>query len=293
MKIKELLTEINPLHLEDLKNEQHHSVFIMEERYKILIIRGLDISGEGLTYTSQGFIILNNQEIYLFNHEDDLLVKSDYAFSNIFELISPIYLKNDQIIKSYVNEIDKLEDILFERKSTRIFMDIWFELKKDSTRIERHLMRTLGILRRFTNECMKKEDFQFAEFTNLLEEISVLENGVKNQISRLDALYNYLVSIKNDKLNYNLFILTILSAIFLPLNLVVGFFGMNTENLFFKNNPLGTQYVLWIVLGSLSLSVFGLPLIRFVDNKIFRIFLGRYNIYKKISSKLDDLFKIE
>ena len=48
------------------------------------------------------------------------------------------------------------------------------------------------------------------------------------------------------------FILTIISAIFLPLNLVVGFFGMNTSGLPFTEGNNGTLSVI-VTLGLLTI----------------------------------------
>ncbi len=48
---------------------------------------------------------------------------------------------------------------------------------------------------------------------------------------------------ENEKMNRLIFLLTIISAIFLPLNLIVGFFGMNTSGLPFTEGANGTLSV--------------------------------------------------
>lgn len=45
-------------------------------------------------------------------------------------------------------------------------------------------------------------------------------------------------------MNKMIYILTIISAIFLPLNLVVGFFGMNTSGLPFAGGTSGTYFAI-------------------------------------------------
>ena len=292
MKITDLLKEINPHYLADLKSGDHYSMFIHEQNYKILILRGLAITDDGLSYTSRGLVIHQDQEVFYYDREEENLIKSEVGFSNLIDIVTPIYKKNDSIINEYVQEIDKLEDSLFERKASRIFMDIWFDLKKDLSRVERHFLRNQGVLTEFYKLNKKHENFQETAFRDLIEQVGMNQHNVNNQISRLDALYNYYGSIKNDKLNQNLYTLTVLSAIFLPLNLIVGFFGMNTENLFFKDNPFGTQYVLSIIVGSLALSLFGIPLIRFIDHHFLQFFLGRYDIYKKIGKKVEKIESI-
>lgn len=293
MNIVELLNDINSLYLEDLQKENHPSIFIKEKNYRILIIRGLEINKDGLDYISRGIVINKEKEVFFYDRKEENLVKSDSGFENLIDIISPIYSRNKRIMKSYANEIDHLEDSLYERKAPRIFMDIWFDVKKDLAHIERHLTRNIGVLEEFYKSNSKEPGFQTSEFKDLIEEIKYSLHHASTQVSRLDALYSYYNSIKNEKLNKNIYMLTLLSAVFLPLNLIVGFFGMNTENLFFKENPLGTQYVLWIIIGSFGASAFGLPLIRLVDNILLKTFLGRYDMYQKFSAKIDKILKNE
>lgn len=56
-------------------------------------------------------------------------------------------------------------------------------------------------------------------------------------------------AIKNEKMNQSLYFLSILSAIFLPLNLIVGFFGINTNDLFLAmlNMQLGMFLLLYVL----------------------------------------------
>lgn len=291
--VEKLTSKINPIYLEDLRKIDHHSAFIVEDDYQILIIRGLNVSEEGLDYISKGIVLDNNQNVYYWDREKSALAAYKEGYNNLYRLVAPVYSRNRQIIDSYLVEIDHLEDSLFERKTPRIFMDIWFDIKKDLSRIERHFLRSSTVIKEFYKEHADEHYFQEAEFRDLIEQIQQNQNSANNQLSRMDALYNYHVSIKNDRLNKNIFMLTLLSAVFLPLNLIVGFFGMNTENLFFKDNPMGTQYVLMIVGGSLALSFFGLPLARFIDHHILQFFLGRYDIYKKISGKLEKILKLD
>ncbi|MFT6631281.1 MAG: magnesium transporter [Bacteriovoracaceae bacterium] len=293
MNITELLKEINPHYIEDLQKPDHHSIFINEGQYTILIIRGLDVSKDGLQYVSKGIVIDKDKHVFFYNHEEENLEAYTGGLSKLYELISPIYSQNRNILNSYIFEIDELEDSLFERKTSRIFMDVWFDVKKDLARVERHVARNFGILKQFCSAESGGPEFQEIQFRDILTNIQLDQQDLKNQIIRLDALYNYYGSIKNDKLNKNIFMLTLMSAVFLPLNLIVGFFGMNTENLFFKDNHMGTQYVLAIIIGSLCFSVFGLPIIRFVDTKIVRLFLGRSNIYNKISHKIETILKVD
>jgi hypothetical protein len=90
-------------------------------------------------------------------------------------------------------------------------------------------------------------------------------------------------------MNNNIYALTILSGIFLPLNLVVGFFGMNTEGLFFANNALGTFYVVTILGGLFILFLVAIPLISTIERVILRRLLGRFNLYNQLIKRVKNI----
>lgn len=295
MSFDKMLADINPNYLQELKNANHFTAYLREGEFQFLTIRGLDVSQDGLEYIFKAYVIYKNDEVYLYDNNTEKFTKCEKSYRELYQIINPIYQVNNKVLESYVVEIDKLEDSLFERKASRIFTDIWFDFKKDLARIERYINRNHLVIKSFIAANKPNENFQYSDFKELSDQILYKHQSATVQLSRLDALYNYYNSIKNDKLNHNLYTLTVLSAIFLPLNLIVGFFGMNTENLFFKENPSGTENVLTILVVSFLLSIFGIPFIRFIDNHFLQKFLGRYDIYNKISRKIDkfeDLLKL-
>ncbi|HGZ69857.1 MAG TPA: hypothetical protein ENK74_00475 [Nitratifractor sp.] len=62
----------------------------------------------------------------------------------------------------------------------------------------------------------------------------------KAAIEKLDYLYDFYCAKVDEKMNRNVYYLTLLSGIFLPLTLATGFFGMNTSGLPYTNDPSGT-----------------------------------------------------
>lgn len=283
----DLLAKIDPIYIENLANSDHFSVFHVEDDYQILITRGFSFAEDELTFHSEGFLISNKKEIYKFNNNQ--LDSDPIGLDKIHELLSPLYARNQHIVDIFITEIDKLEDSLYERNTSRIFMDNWFDLKKDLSRIERYYSRNHQVLQSVYKFYANEEIFQNPPFQDLMQEVGYVLHNVGTQAQRLEALHSYYSSLKNDKLNNNLYALTVLSAVFLPLNLVVGFFGMNTENLFFKDNPSGTQYVLAILVGTFLLSFIGVPLVKLMDRYFLRFILGKSHIYKKVSTKIDKI----
>lgn len=77
--------------------------------------------------------------------------------------------------------------------------------------------------------------------------VGVTLKNNKEIITRLNELHLLMSAIKNEKMNQSLYFLSILSAIFLPLNLIVGFFGINTNDLFLSNVKHATWYVFALI----------------------------------------------
>jgi magnesium transporter len=86
-------------------------------------------------------------------------------------------------------------------------------------------------------------------FNYLLKNVGMLKSYVDQTQDRLDSLNDHYQLVMHDKGNKRLNFLTITQAIFVPLTLVVGIYGMN-----FSNMPeLGYEYGYFITLGGMLL----------------------------------------
>jgi len=284
-----LLTRLKPLHIDDINNSKHSSYFFVSDEYSLLITRFFDLGDEELIGVSTPYIIFNSQETYSYNRSSQEFFKLQNSHLSIADSINMQLNKSEQLIMHYVDEIDRLEDDLYMRKLSPIFLDLWFDLKKDITRMERILERAYESLKKYTRQYEKTEEFPTHEFANIIEHIERYQRLSSLNSNKLDTLYNYYNSLKNDKMNANVYALTILSGIFLPLNLVVGFFGMNTEGLFFNGNPEGTSNVVVLLTGLFFLFLLIIPFISLIERLILRRLLGRFNLYNKL---VDNIKKI-
>lgn len=283
-----LTKELNPLHIHDIKNKDHSSYFFTTQSYALLITRFFDVSQEGLIGVSTPYVFFENRS-YRYNRESDEFEPLEQQHSSIAASIQEQLQKSEKLIMHYVDEIDKLEDDLYMRKLSPIFLDLWFDLKKDITRMERMLERSFEALKKYLRLYEKESNFALHEFTNILEHIERYERLSSLNSNKLDTLYNYYNSLKNDKMNNNIYALTILSGIFLPLNLVVGFFGINTEGLFFAGDSQGTNNVVLILGGLFILLLLAIPLIRLTERVILRRLLGRFNLYNQLVKKVKSI----
>jgi magnesium transporter len=292
-----LLENLVDHHLDEVTEliAQNNSSFYEDyDSFQILKIRLIRMSDSALTFKGEVFIVQENEVFHNGVQSGEFLKLRD-GFKSMLEILVSYYAGNQKIIKAYSGEIEKLEDSLFMRNIPSYFMDLWFDLKKDLAKIENFY---------YQNSVTYKEFFSRSEknFKHLSDEFKDIDDMIHFQVSnlgtlkaRMDSLHHYYDSIKSDKLNKTLLALTLISGIFLPLNLIVGFFGMNTEGLFFQRNPNGTVYVLFVLAGIVALALIGLPVIKLFDKYLLRFLLGRYDFYKSITKrvgKLDDHLKL-
>lgn len=293
--IYQVVSDFNSLYEEDLNTSNHPSVYIDEGTYELLILRNLEVKEEGLNINANGFLIVG-ADVYFYQREERGLYLLEKGFQGLYLFLMRLYQKNHSIVKMYSQQVDELEDDLYDRDFPGYFMDIWFDLKKDMARVQRYYEHNIQVFVNFLNKHKKSKPFPTSEFKDIKETIYTHMALVNTMEKKLDGLHHYYNSIKQDRLNKNIYILTLISAVFLPLNLIVGFFGMNTSGLFFTDGHDGTTQV-FIILLSVTLAAFlSLPLLRFIDRTLLRFFLGRTNIYKKISKQIKevgDLFRVK
>tara|TARA_B100001971_G_scaffold61895_1_gene56886 strand:+ start:86178 stop:87077 length:900 start_codon:yes stop_codon:yes gene_type:complete len=273
---------------DDLIDKEHQTQFYTFTGGFTFILRSLTLKGEDLAYRSEYFVFLNKQILsYDFEtqHFKVFTESLDYFLDAVYERFE----SNKSIFLLYNGEVDKMEDSLYDRKIPASFMDNWFDLKKDISKIERFFSRQIFAYSDLTKFGDKVDEFPSLDFKNMIADIQFVLSSANGTIARLDNLHNYYLSLKNDKLNKNIYALTILSGIFLPLNLIVGFFGMNTEGLFFKENPHGTIYVVYILASILFLFLIGFQLLKLVDRFLLRWLLGRSSIYRRLANKITDI----
>ena len=283
--IQALLTKLNPLHKHDIQNPEHSSYFFKTPDYSLLIMRLFVLKDDGLYGVSTPYIITDNT-LLEFNRDKNDFEHLVLGHLSLSESLSYQLQKSEELVMHYIHEIERLEDALYMRKLSPIFLDVWFDLKKDISRMDRMLERATEALEIYIEEYQEEVNFPIHSFSNIVEHLQRYQRTASLHSNKLDTLYNYYTSLKNEKMNRNIYTLTVLSGIFLPLNLIVGFFGMNTQGLFFSNDQLGTVYVSFILLFLFMLFLVFFPLAAYIERYILRRLLGRFNLYNSLISNI-------
>jgi magnesium transporter len=282
MSMLDFLTPQHRLHLEMI---EPYSLFLEADQYQLLTFKVLSFSTAGLIEKYTSFIFGNDRPVSV-----DHSAQTQTFYSNDTEVMKYIKALLDQEIElfgSFSSEVDRLEDLLYERRHARTFLGEWFKLKKNLLHIDRAISRRLSI---FRDLLINPRHVNTKDGRHLLQELTAKSDSqgrnVTHLIQRLDAARLVYESIKQDRLNTNIYLLALVSSIFLPMNLIVGFFGINTENLYFDGNPNGTHYVLMLLLTVFITLVISLPLARFLDQIFLRRLLSKSGLYQRMARKI-------
>lgn len=209
------------------------------------ILYGEFFSKKLLLLGSSGTFAFDDNVIFEFNGDNFVEIQSTDFIVTLKSQIDEI--RNN--LSHYQGLIERKENAILKGKSVERFFQKSFVLKQK-------LNKSLN----FCTQCNESLNLLISEQNFLKKNLrayifstKMLEKSAKELIARLDGLYVLINSIKSERLNQNIYVLSIISTIVLPLNLIVGFFGMNTGGLFLQNNPLGTIIVLGIIIAVFAL----------------------------------------
>ncbi len=244
---------LNDLHYEDVRNTDHPSILTRHDRYSLFILRLPLVDGERLDVASRRFVLVDDGAYRYDDGADDLMEVSG-GIAGVYTLADE---QTDGVMRSmerYVKWVGELEERIFSGE-IKEFMTEWFELKKDINRIERLMVPAVdavdGLMR-----YLGRENPHYVGFHDIREHLERTARFCQLNINKLDGLYDFHTSLLNEKTNRTVYMLAIISAIFLPLNFIVSFFGINTGGLFWADDAKGTLRVvalLGVVAGTIGL----------------------------------------
>jgi len=233
------LNSLNKYVLEDIISPEHPSDFIKDAN--VLILRLPFMQDNEVIPKSLAYVVEENF-VYEYNREKKELEEiGDFnQFHAKLDMIVDKILKD---IKDIHLKIDDLEDAIFENENIDI-MNNWLIYKKNASLIRRLVFQAYLAYEMFLMHFKKEESFDFHAFDDINEHMERIKNLAISAEDKLNNLHDFYRTRTDEKMNRNVYYLTIISGIFLPLTLITGFFGMNTGGLPWTDNPNGTLYVI-------------------------------------------------
>lgn len=242
--MKHLYEQIDRFHLLDVKNPTHPSMFAEEASYDILILT-LPYKEKELKVDAHAFVF--DATTYYYYDRKSGEFSDVETMQKVYEFLNEKVNVTMKMVASLHESIDWMEERLYENPSFGSFMRYWLGHKKDLSRIHRLLVLAEDVLERFIESYLKEEDFLVTHFKDIHEHLERTNRSVLLATEKLGHLYNFYTSRNNERMNKTIYLLTIFSGIFLPLNLIVGYFGMNTLGLPFDGIPNASMMVTGIL----------------------------------------------
>lgn len=258
-----LQVDLHEQHRADLLNSAHAPFYDSAEDYEMIILRTVDESDEGLdpALRSIAFLLCNNT-VFTFHDAGDSTLENLYrrlaankrrSPSGLLSLLHALFnVAGDKFLRlrepisqrvidwqdRLLNPNDPFDDwsVIMQAKSSLGRLNVSLQLQKD-------------VLTNWQDST--RYDFDpssVIKFNDLYEHIARVERFSDSVRTDLDSLTQIYFASTGQRTNTIVQFLAIVSAIFLPLNLVAGFFGMNFEKMPLVGHPLGVVIVIMSML---------------------------------------------
>lgn len=244
---------IHPLHLEDILNPLHPSALLFEDDYNLFIVR-LPLFLEEFSVISYPFV-LHKEQNYFYDRDNEIYISLGEDFSALYKQLDKV---TDKVVEMLFNAHEDIElcEENFHLSKSKNFLHEWHFKKKEMLYIHRLVTQAVRVMSSFITSYQNEPEFLYNEFHDILEHLERSERSAVSALSKLDQIYKFYAISTSEKTNQSIFYLTILSAVFLPLNLITGFFGMNTGGLLFAEHPNGT-FIVTVAMVTLALFLIG------------------------------------
>lgn len=266
-KILSDIFHFHPLTIEDAIETRNHPKVESYNDYLFLIVHGVTIETKSTNFVTHELDIYLGENFVLTFHHDFFrsinAVKSqvrankfhcergaDYLLHQILDQLVDLYIP---VVDDFDATINDIEDRIFEMRhdDNKILEEI-MALKRSVARLIRISTKQLDVLSRIAHGEFPLIDDNILPFYrdvyDHLHRVSVLAENYQDLVGGLLNIHFNVVATKtNDVVK----LLTIFSAIMLPLSLIAGIYGMN-----FKNMPeLETKNGYFLTLGLMALVV--------------------------------------
>jgi magnesium transporter len=165
----------------------------------------------------------------------------------VYELLDTLAAEYMPVVDALDQTIDRLEDEVFDRPSNQTLNRL-FGVKRVALQMRRIIGPTREVLNRLARDEYAMIDAQdrvyYRDIYDHLVRLADINEGIRDLIA--GALDTYL-SVTSNRINQVMKLLTIISALFMPISFLAGFFGMN-----FTTIPFDSP---WLLVAALVLMV--------------------------------------
>ncbi len=291
----ERVFDFHPLTIQDCVDPAIHNPSVEDfGGYLFLVLRGINYTVETdiiqttelNLFVGQHFVV-SNHNVFLYSvdgvmrlaEQDGPVMKHGAVFlahALIDALVDNIVPTLDRLGE----RLDDIEDVIFENPHPSLLEAI-IDVKHSSLRLRRAMIPQRQVLAQLSRrEFTHISDEAIYYFRDVYDNLVRIEGTNENLRERADtALTTHLSAIAN-KQNETMKLLSTITAIFLPLTLVAGIYGMNFENM----PELQWSWGYFAVLGFMGAVIFSVVWLLWARNWIF---LGRRRIERFVPTAVE------
>jgi magnesium transporter len=250
----------HPLTIEDCIETTINTPKVDEfDDYLFMVFHGINYSAEtNILQTTEMDVFLGNNyvitshNLFLYSVEAvRRLVELDgrpmsrgvdfLAYAFIDALVNNITPAVDQLGE----RADAIEDIIFQSPHPSTLEAI-LHVKRSSLRLRRAMVPQRDVLNRLSrSEFVRISDEAAIYYRDIYDDVARIEGFIDNMRDRIDTILTTYMSVVANQQNETMKTLSLVAAIFLPLSLLAGVYGMNFEYM----PELEFRYSYFIVLG--------------------------------------------
>ncbi len=173
---------------------------------------------------------------------------ADYLLHQIFDELVDLYLP---LVDDFDNAINEIEERIFRTKRTNnAILEEILNLKRSVVRLRRITSKQLNVLYRISHgEFPLIEDAHLPFYRDVHDHLLRVADLAESYRDLIGGLLDIQFSVVSNRMNEVMKVLTVFSAIMLPLSLIAGIYGMNFENM----PELHSKYGYYIALGLMLL----------------------------------------
>lgn len=177
------------------------------------------------------------------------------------ELIHQILIRIERHVQKLSDGIEILEEKVESEQSLQ--QSEIYELKRATSRLWRYMHPQLDTLKKLSLTDIEWMDLEFRhQIKDFVDTMSYLNEELTLIKERCDILNNEITGALNSKVSRNLYIISVITVIFLPLTFITGLLGINVGGIPAANSENGFAFVSAIVLALLIVQIILLKIFR-------------------------------
>lgn len=146
----------------------------------------------------------------------------------IFDFMERIVEKDLALYEQYDKRLDELEDLVLANEAGDDFIETLLDMRGELLELHTHYEQLMDIsqeLEENENNFFDAQNIRyFSMFTNRISRLNDVLSSLRERVIQIRDLYNTQLEVRQNKIST---VLTVVATIFMPLTLIVGWYGMN------------------------------------------------------------------